>query len=156
MIEILPNWHPMLIHFAISLLFFTGAAQIFICIRSPGEQHPIHFVMKWLVVGGAISVIAAVGSGFHAYESLSLDGPAQAEMMMHRNYALGTTCVFLAGAIIYLFFSSSLRSLACLCFILALLLVTITGFHGGELVFRHGLGVMPQTDLLPESDAVKW
>ncbi|SHO57266.1 DUF2231 domain-containing protein [Vibrio quintilis] len=145
MVEILPNWHPMLVHFSITLLFFTCVVQMFVCIRSPAERHPIHYVMKWLVALGIVSVIAAVSSGFYAYQSLELDGPAHKEMMMHRNYALGSMCVFLSGAIIYAFFSSSLRSLACLCFILAFLLVAITGFHGGELVFRHGLGVMPQT-----------
>jgi len=63
-------------------------------------------------------------------------------MTDHRNWAVTTAAVFLSGAILY-FVRPSLRgSLVGVLMIASASLVAITGFKGGEVVYRYGLGVM--------------
>ena len=89
-----------------------------------------------------MAVIATLATGLNAYYTVNHDTPSHVAMTDHRNWAFVTAAVFLIGAALFRLRPAWRQSVSGACFFIALLLVTVTGFKGGELVFRHGLGVM--------------
>lgn len=149
MVDIIPNWHPILVHFTVSFVALTGALQLFAWLR-PSFTHNGAFqtAKKWLVVISAFAVVATVVAGLQAYNTVAHDEPSHLAMTDHRNWAFATAAIFLLGATLFFILPARRQLLAGSCFIAALMLVTVTGFKGGELVYRHGLGVMslPQVE----------
>jgi hypothetical protein len=95
--------------------------------------------------------VLTVAMGVVAYNSVAHDTPSHEAMTEHRNWALVTTLLFLTLAV-----WSALRARAGqginTVILLGLLvggsLLFSTAWHGGEIVYRYGLGVMslPKTD----------
>lgn len=151
--EIIPNLHPLLVHFPIALIsvsaFFHMAA---IVVR--GKARAAHcailaHTMLWL---GALAALSTVLLGWQAFNSVNHDEAGHAAMLVHRAWALSTLIVLalLAGwdawrskvdAVPVWWFSGAVVG--------AWVLVGVTAWHGGELVYRHGLGVMT----LPAAEA---
>ncbi len=146
MIEIIPNWHPLLVHFTIALLSIAILLFIANALFSETEWGDNFLVAAklnlWL--GAGISVLTAL-AGWYAYNTVDHDTPSHAAMTDHRNWALVTLAVFFvitAWSII----SKKIRQkpnviFLVLCLIGGGLLMT-TGFKGAESVYRFGLGVM--------------
>lgn len=153
--EIIPNLHPLLVHFPIALIsvsaFFHVAA-----IATRGKACATHCVTLahttlWI---GALAVPVAVFFGWQASNSVNHDEASHAAMMVHRAWALGTLAVLLvlAGWDVW---RNKVDSPPAWWFVAAVVgawgLIAITAWHGGELVYRHGLGVMSLP--APESGA---
>ncbi len=146
MIEIIPNWHPVFVHFTVAL--FSIAVLFFIL----GTALPNHkwrdqwlTVAHWnLWVGAAISLLTAT-AGWFAFNSVNHDTPSHAAMIEHRNLALITLAMFLPIAVWSLARYRAGKPVQVV-FLAALLvaqgLLVSTAWHGAELVYRHGLGVM--------------
>ncbi len=148
MIEIIPNWHPVFVHFTVTFLIITGVLQLMIWFFSKEtDQNTLAQVRKWLVLIGSIIVIVTVATGLQAYNTVVHDSISHIAMTEHRNWALVTAAVFLTGAALFYILPGRRESIAGGFFIAAFLLVLVTGYKGGELVYRHGLGVMS----LPEA-----
>ena len=152
MLEILPNWHPLFVHFTVALytasfLFFV-LGRVFFSQAWSGECLTAAYWTLWL---GAIISVFTVAAGFYAFNTVRHDALSHAAMTDHRNWALatagtwwlialwslrqkrkrgGVTSPFLAGVAV------------------AVVLLMSTGWKGGELVYRHGLGVLypPKTE----------
>lgn len=142
MIEIIPNWHPIFVHFTVSLLVIAGFLQLFIWLFSSKTSSALISTQKWLVILSTIAVLATVATGLQAYYSVAHDTPSHLAMTDHRNWALATSLIFIIGAVLYFIFPQIKQKLAGVFFIAALVLVSVTALKGGELVYRHGLGVM--------------
>ena len=152
MIEIIPNWHPTFVHFTVALIsmatFFYCAALIFHNKRF-GQEMLI--AGRWCLWTGALAAIVTVTAGFIAYYSVEHGSPSHAAMNIHRNWALGTLIVVLVISLWSVIIYRKDKKIS-LWFILGLLiaftLVAITAWHGAELVYRYGLGVMslPKTE----------
>ena len=145
MMEIIPNWHPIFVHFTVAL---TSIATFFFCLGFVLQN--INFGKELLVAGrlclwaGALAAIATVTAGFIAYYTVSHDTPSHEAMIIHRNWALTTLSVVLITAIwsIYIWLKNkTIGVFFLLAMVSAFLLVTITAWHGAELVYRYGLGV---------------
>lgn len=152
-IEIIPNWHPILVHFTVALLSVSVAlflAESFV------RKWPLHIqlvtVARWNLWLGALAAIATVIAGFYAFNSIPHSSEHQhLAMLDHRKWALSTAALFIVLAAWSL--SASLRGKAdfskaknfvfvSLMAVAGLMLAT-TGYKGAELVYRHGLGVIP-------------
>lgn len=152
MIEIIPNWHPVFVHFTVALIsvatFFYCAGLIF---HNKKFGHEMLIVARWCLWTGALAAIVTVIAGFIAYYSVTHDSPSHNAMTIHRNWALGTLSVILILSIWSIRTYLKDKSIS-LWFIFGMLitfsLVTITAWHGAELVYRYGLGVIS----LPEAD----
>lgn len=142
MFEIIPNWHPIFVHFTVSLLVIAGFLQLFIWLFSSKASSALISTQKWLVVLSAIAVLATVATGLQAYYSVAHDTPSHLAMTDHRNWAIATSIVFIIGAALYFIVPKLKQNLAGIFFVAALILVSVTAMKGGELVYRHGLGVM--------------
>ena len=146
MIEIIPNWHPLFVHFPIAFsaaaVFFMAMGKVF---RGQAWATQSLLFGRWMLWAAAIFACVAAVFGWFAYNSVDHDDAGHLAMTLHRNWALVALAALalLATIDIWPKKSAALPSnifLAAL--IAAWLLVVNAAWHGGEVVFRHGLGVM--------------
>lgn len=151
MIEIIPNWHPIFVHFtvglfSISVLFYL-LAYFTTYIRFVPQTFVREFEVatRWCLWTAAIITILTVSFGFYAYYTVQHDAVSHAAMTVHRNWALFTAAfIFLLACWSYWRYYK--RQAMTFLFLLMLLLtqglILITAWHGGELVYRYGIGVL--------------
>lgn len=141
-LEIIPNWHPMLVHFTVAL--FSVSALLYLAgfvLKKPN----LLLVARWNLWIGALATIATVWAGFDAYNSIAHDGPLHAAMTDHKNWALGTASIFGLIALWSAFKhrrSTTVSPIFVIIILAAAGMLGITGYKGGEVVYRHGGGVM--------------
>jgi uncharacterized membrane protein len=153
MLEIIPNLHPLMVHFPIALISVSAFFHV-ASLAKRGNSYARYCAILahgtlWL---GALAAIPTVYFGWQAFNSVNHDEAGHAAMLVHRAWALGTAAVLviLAGWDAWRnkvetppawWFSSAVIG--------AWLLVAVTAWYGGELVYRHGLGVLS----LPAAEA---
>lgn len=150
--EIIPNWHPIFVHFSIALLSISSALLII------GKFAPQKYlwrntaltVSRWnLLIGAAISIITVL-AGWYAYNTVNHDDPSHLAMTSHMKWALSTFLLFAVVATWSFISRKKEVGIFLTAFqLFATLSLLVTGFKGGELVYRHGLGVLS----LPEAEA---
>ncbi len=152
MIEIIPNWHPLFVHFTVALLSVAVLLSVITQFMSAGKlREQWQLVAQWnLWIGAGITVMTVV-AGVVAYNSVAHDTPSHEAMTEHRNWALVTAVLFIVLAV-----WSWRRAKAGLGMSMVLLIALLvsggllasTAWLGGEAVYRYGLGVMslPKTD----------
>jgi len=151
MIEIIPNFHPAIVHFPIA---FTTAALAFTAIGTlfKNWSYAAQCLMtgRWMLWGAALFALAAAVFGWFAFNSVAHDEVSHAAMILHRNWALGALPALLALAAWDVWRGRSGKMPSpnipspgfLVLLVVAWLLVMSTAWHGAELVYRHGLGVM--------------
>lgn len=154
MMNIVPNWHPIFVHFTVTLLTLVGLMQIGLWLMGTSKLKPsLLITQKWLIGLGVLAVIATVTTGFLAYYSVNHDTPSHLAMTDHRNWAIVTGSLFLLCALLFVLKNDVLVKLAKFGFVVVTVLVMITAFKGGEVVYRHGLGVMSMPQVIGEGHA---
>lgn len=150
--EILPNWHPMFVHFTVGLL--TTATLIYVIagfLQNKDTQATAKTAALWMLWAGAGFTVFTVITGILAFGSVAHDDPSHLAMKDHRLWALATAAFFIIlglwsflkvrkGGALPGFFAPLL--------VVGVILLSMTGLKGADLVYRHGLGVMS----LPESE----
>jgi uncharacterized membrane protein len=146
MIEIIPNWHPLLVHFTIAL-FATSTLLFYCAVIVKNKSYAITILKTahinlWL---GAIITPLTLLAGWDAYNTVNHDAPSHMAMTDHRNWAVVTASLWFLiaiwaginarktlhhGVIFYTIIT------------IATIMLGITGLKGGEVVYRHGTGVM--------------
>jgi len=160
LIEIIPNWHPILVHFAVALLFLSVVLHGFTHLPFTATlRSEWRTVAQWALWLGALFVIPTAMTGWLAYNSVDHDDISHAVMTTHRNWALITASLFVVLAMWSVWQRLAKREpggkLGTAVFLVALLTAVgplgITAWYGGELVYRHGLGVksLPNTVKTP-------
>jgi len=146
MIEIIPNWHPIFVHFTLAL--WTIAIGLFLLAigwKNNRLRAQWLLVARWNMWLGALFALATAVAGWLAYNSVAHDAPSHAAMTEHRNWALATLAVMLPlsawSAWRYRRVPEPGFGFAVL-LVIGLGLLGATGWRGGELVYRYGLGVM--------------
>ena len=151
MFEIIPNWHPIFVHFTVALL--SLAAGLFVVmpfVKSPLKEQ-WQTVARWALWFGAGFTIITGLTGLYAYNTVAHDAPSHLAMTEHRNWAIATITLFLGLAvwsIIWVRKNKPLGMIFVVCMTIAGGLLASTAWHGGEAVYRYGLGVMS----LPKSE----
>lgn len=150
--EILPNWHPILVHFtialyAISALFFV-LGHIGVKNEWAQKLTTAAYLNLWL---GALITLLTVAAGIYAYNTVSHDDPSHIAMTNHKDWALATAAFFWIVAIWSVFKYRAGKPTGTI-FVIAMIigagLIATTGYKGGEIVYRYGLGVLslPQAE----------
>lgn len=150
--EIIPNWHPIFVHFSVALLFTATALFVLgkIAPVSAAWRPACLTAARWNLALGVAITTGTVLAGWYAFNTVNHDGHSHLAMLSHRNWALATTASFLAlGAWGLIGRKAEPHGLFVTGLVAASVLLSVTGYKGGELVFRHGLGVMA----MPESDS---
>jgi uncharacterized membrane protein len=156
MIEILPNWHPILVHFTVALLL--TATLLFLMSAAGGGRawaQACRTAAYWNLWIGAALTVATVAAGVYAFNTVRHIESAHAPMTDHRNWALATATLWWAIALWSALRYRTMPRPAPL-FLAALaagtLLISVTAWKGGELVYRHGVGVLPMPQAEGESN----
>lgn len=152
---IIPNYHPMLVHFTIALVATSLGTLIlgWLLVRWKSIQQECFIVSRWCLWLGALVSILTIGAGFHAYYTVAHDAVSHRVMTIHRNWALTTFGLIWVIAIWswYLWLKKHQpKWLYTLVLIVTFGFVMTTGWYGAELVYRYGIGVKS----LPQSEEV--
>ncbi|HEY9209987.1 MAG TPA: DUF2231 domain-containing protein [Methylotenera sp.] len=151
--QVIPNFHPIAVHFPISLTIIAFLLSVAAYMR---PSHPIsaqlaaagHFTLWLAAIGAALAVLF----GWLAFNSVNHDDAGHAAMLLHRSWALPTAVglIVLASWDAWKYRVNELISVPML-FALFLLSqsIAVTGWLGGEVVYRHGVGVLS----LPASES---
>ncbi len=145
MFEIIPNWHPIFVHFTVAL--FSLAVGLFVVtpFLKPPLQDQWRIVARWALWFGAGFTVVTGLTGLYAYNTVAHDTPSHAAMTDHRNWAIATIVLFLGLAAWSIVRTQRKQALGAV--FIALMVVgggvlASTAWRGGEAVFRYGLGVM--------------
>lgn len=158
--QLIPEWmsnvHPLIVHFPIALLLIAVAADLAGLILK--RYNWIKPAALWLYVLGALGTIGAFISGKQAADVVHFPTPSYPVISEHADLALYTMLFFSLYAIVRLFAFrkqwDQRSAVAVILFVVAaggLGLLQQTAEHGGELVFRYGVG----TSLQPETVSPK-
>jgi len=145
MFEIIPNWHPIFVHFTVAL--FTIAVGL--SILTPFIHSPLksqwHTVMLWTLWFGAGFTVLTGLTGLFAYNTVAHDGPSHEAMTNHRNWAFVTIFIFFIltlWSIVRVRSNKVLGSVFVIGMLFGGIVLALTAWRGAEVVFRHGIGVM--------------
>jgi len=152
MIEIIPNFHPVFVHFTIALFSISTLLYLLAHITSNEElQSQWLAVARWNLWIGITITVVTVAAGWQAYYSVDHDTPSHIVMTEHRNLAMVTFVLFSVLAVwsVVIHRSANFKNwLFVGLMIISSGVLLSTAWHGGEIVFRYGLGVMS----LPKSE----
>jgi uncharacterized membrane protein len=146
MFEIIPNWHPILVHFTIALLAFaTLLFGVAVISRGSRWSASIEAAANWNLWLGAAVTALTVAAGLQAAGSVTHDESAHLAMENHKFWALGTAALF---GLLALWNGVRVRRAGPVGLVFVALLAVAavglagTGLRGADLVFRHGVGVL--------------
>ena len=146
MINILPNWHPIFVHFTVALLIVAAAMHVLShFVSDTGLRNQLTITARWNLWIGIAFTLLTVAAGWYAFNTVTHDAPSHLAMIEHRNWAMVTFAVLLAIAAWEYYLHRHSKSKGWLftgLLVLAASLLLTTAWHGGELVYRYGLGVM--------------
>jgi uncharacterized membrane protein len=156
----LPNpLHPALVHFPIALILF-GAAVAVAAAFLPRWHLP--WLAAGLLLAGAAGAMAAAWSGEEDDEALGALTPGAEQVLEEheewgertRNLAIvaGLLAAGAAAAARYPRISRSLGIATAVAGLAASYAVAETGHYGGQLVYRHGVGVSPSGSTAPAAN----
>lgn len=148
MIEIIPNWHPVFVHFTVALLSMSLLLLVIsLLARSDTTRQQSRIAARWNFWLAVVITFVTVFTGWLAYNSVNHDTPSHLAMTEHRNWALLTFGLLLLVAMVSWWKKMDVRVFSIgLCIVVGFL--SVTAWRGGELVYRYGLGVMsmPQVE----------
>jgi uncharacterized membrane protein len=143
------EWHPLAVHFPLALEVTGAAALSAARLDAVGRNRPaLATVGTWNLCLGALGMLAAVATGLAAVASLDLDAAARIAVGTHVKWAVFSTIGLLViatwrGAGSDADARPSRLFLGFLWAATAALIVT--GYHGGQNVYRYGVGVAPES-----------
>ena len=148
---ILPNWHPIFVHFTVALLSISAIFHVLAIFMKPsGWRDEFTILARWtLWLGAAITVITVI-FGFWAYNTVEHDDPSHAAMKIHRNWAIVTFSFFLllaAWSVWRHHIERPIRPFLVILVLTGTVLLAYTAWRGGEVVYRYGIGVMSMPKL---------
>jgi uncharacterized membrane protein len=136
--------HPMVVHFPIALLVIGFIAEV------TGAILKKEFFSKaalYLVIIGALGVVAAYFSGDFAGDGITETGTLKQALELHESAAILTVWLVIATALLRTAlvllkkFHGTLQWVSIALFLIATLSIARTGHYGGQLVFKHAAGV---------------
>jgi uncharacterized membrane protein len=129
-------WHPFIVHLPLVALVLAVFFDLLAAWRSGTRWRDAASLLWWIGLAGAL---AAVVTGLVAFNQVDHSDPAHEVMTLHRNLALASSAVLIACAIWRWRrpFSRAATALG----VVGAVGLGIVGYLGGEMVYRHGLGI---------------
>lgn len=145
MFEIIPNWHPIFVHFTIAL--YVMAAALYVptqFARESGWANGALVAARINLWAGAVLSILTVIAGINAFFTVPHDASQEIFMAAHRRWAIATAVIWWFIAIMEAVRATQGKRAhlaVALALVAALGPLAVTGWKGGELVYRNGIGV---------------
>lgn len=140
----MPNIHPLIVHIPIALLTFSALFDILSLVT---RRQEFERTAWWALLAGFVGLGMTVATGLFAEATVSIPDKARAAFETHEQLAFAAAavyCILLLWRIAHRSFLPRNRPwLFVALSLLGVLFVWITAWFGGELVFRHGVGVQP-------------
>ena len=151
-LEALLNIHPLFVHFPIAItimaLAFEGASRL-----NKDRFPPV--ISTALIYTGALAAVVTVVTGLSAADTLGHDSPGHDLVHIHRDFMLYYTAVIVVlAAANFIIAKKAGHQLAATwgkvfrpgLLIMATAILVVGTDIGGQLVFKHGMGVqLPET-----------
>jgi uncharacterized membrane protein len=143
--SIIPGWHPMVVHFPLALVttaaFMLWAARV---LRPTRWSATLATVGTWNLCLGAGAALFALATGLAATLHLQVGPAAHQAISLHFRWAAFTTLALVLAAV-WRGAGSAPESRPTWIFMAVLSAATaaliMTGYRGGQNVYRHGVGV---------------
>ena len=146
--------HPMLIPFPLALWFFSLIADLIYLWR--GNPVWRDWIAFYALLGGIIGAVAAAIFGIIDWLSIK-DRAVKKVADWHARLNVIALLIFAASFYLRTIGGSEWvgrsYTVPLLLSIVGVILITISGYLGGELVFKHGVAVNPQNDTEVEESA---
>jgi uncharacterized membrane protein len=143
----MPNLHPILVHFTVALFF---AAVAFDIIGHLTKNESLKSAGWWNLLFATVAAIASVVTGLSAANTLPHTDQIHEIMEIHETVGL-----IVLGILIGLFIWRGLNrgalptkpaGIFLIAGIVGVGLLSVGAFYGGEMVYRHGMGVAPMME----------
>src|SRR5258706_2618053 len=138
-------WHPIFVHFTLALL--CASVLLYVAARLTGNaewRRRLLAAAELNLWGGTALTVLTVVFGWLAFDNVPHEDSAHEVMEIHRLLALATFGWFVVLALLSAWHRRQARYPS-FPFLTAMLIglvgLVLTGMHGGELVFEHGLAV---------------
>jgi uncharacterized membrane protein len=146
--NILPGWHPIAVHFPLALVVTATllllAARL---VRAERYAALLATVGTWNLCLGTLAALVAIGTGLAAVLHVNAGVAAHQAISLHLRWAIFTTLALVLLAV-WRGAGSAPESRPSWIFMAVLLASTaaliVTGYRGGENVYRYGVGVQTQ------------
>jgi uncharacterized membrane protein len=147
-LNILPGWHPIAVHFPLALVVTATvllmAARL---VRAERYAAILATVGTWNLCLGTLAALFAIGTGLAAVLHVNVGVDAHQAISLHLRWAIFTTLALVLLAV-WRGAGSATESRPSWIFMAVLLAATaaliVTGYRGGENVYRYGVGVQGQ------------
>lgn len=151
-----PGWHPIVVHFPLALIV-TAAFMLSVARVLPGKPiaATLATVGTWNLCLGAVAVFLALGSGLAAVIDLHIGLAARQAISAHVKSAVVTAILVLLVAV---WRGAGTRADSRPSWVFMVLLwaatsaLIVTGYRGGQNVFRYGVGVSATSGGVIESN----
>ena len=150
---LLPGWHPVVVHFPLALVLTSAAALCLArVLRQQGLAATLATVGTWNLCLGTLGALLELGTGLAAVIDLHPGPAARQAVSLHLKWAVVTSLGLLIlavwrGAGKPQDSRPSRLFLVLLCAACAALIMT--GYRGGQNVYRYGIGVMNDSSSRP-------
>lgn len=140
-----PGWHPVVVHFPLALVV-TAAMCLWAgrLLRRECHAATLSTVGTWNLCLGAAAALIALVTGLAAVLGLQVGPAAHQAISVHLKWAVFTTLALVLLAV-WRGAGSVQNSRPSWIFLLVLSAATaallVTGYHGAQNVYRHGVGV---------------
>jgi uncharacterized membrane protein len=145
--------HPMLIPFPIALWIFSLVTDIIYLIRGNGGHTDWITISKWSLLAGCIGAVAAAIFGIIDWLTIK-DRAVKKVADWHARLNIIALLIFAASFFLRTGKGQNMigysLTIPIALSVVGVILIGISGWLGGELVFKHGVAVNPQHDTIAE------
>jgi uncharacterized membrane protein len=141
---LVPGWHPVIVHFPLALIA-TGAVSLSMARVLPARlAGTLAVVGTWTLGFGTVGLFLALGSGLAAVIDLQVGAAAHRAITAHVKSAIVTTVLVLLAAL-WRCVGVAPEARPSWGFLVVMWVATsslvVTGYRGGQNVYRYGVGV---------------
>lgn len=144
--QLLPGWHPLVVHFPLALIV-VAAISLTLARLLPRARlaQTLATVGTWNLCIGGVLLFVALGTGLAAAVGLQIGAAARTAVSSHVKAAVVSTLLVLLATVwrgVGNAPESRPSTLLLVVVWAATLGLTVTGYRGGQNVYRYGIGVM--------------